>query len=77
MSKGPLCSPEMCARAVWMVYEHARDHLSQWATITSIASKIGGSALRRLGYAPNKQERATDVVLQQAEALPDVWSVAA
>jgi transposase len=27
-----------------MVYEHGREHASQWAAITSIASKIGCSA---------------------------------
>jgi transposase len=27
-----------------MVYEHAKDHPSQWAAITSIASKIGCSS---------------------------------
>ncbi len=44
MSKRPRFSPEVRDRAVRMVYEHAKDHPSQWAAITSIASKIGCSA---------------------------------
>jgi transposase len=42
-------SPEVRERAVRMVLEHAGDHPSQWATISSIASKIGctGETLRK------------------------------
>ena len=41
-------SPEVRARAVRMVREHRGDHSSQWATIASIAAKIGctGETLR-------------------------------
>jgi transposase-like protein len=37
-------SPEVRARAVRMVLEHAGDHASQWAAIGSIAGKIGCTA---------------------------------
>ena len=37
-------SPEVRARAVRMVMEHAAEHESQWAAISSIAEKIGCSA---------------------------------
>ena len=40
----PNYSPEVRARAVRMVAEHEREHASQWATIVSIAAKIGCSA---------------------------------
>ncbi len=32
---------EVRERAVRMVFEHEREHSSQWATIVSIAEKIG------------------------------------
>ena len=34
-------SPELRERAVRMVVEHQGEHASQWATISSIASKVG------------------------------------
>jgi transposase len=42
-------SPEIRERAVRMVFESEREHISQWAAILSIAEKIGCSveALRR------------------------------
>lgn len=45
----PNFSPEVRERAVRMVREHRGDHASQWASIVSIAAKIGCTAetLRR------------------------------
>ena len=42
-------SPEVRARAVGLVFEDEKDHSSRWATVTSIAAKIGCTAetLRR------------------------------
>jgi transposase len=37
-------SPEVQQRAVRMVLEHGSDHASRWATIGSIAAKIGCTA---------------------------------
>ena len=44
MSTTKRYSPEVRERAVRMVFEHQSDHDSQWATMTSIASKIGCTA---------------------------------
>ena len=41
MKKPIKFSPESRERAVRMVMEHRKDHSSQWATIESIAPKIG------------------------------------
>jgi transposase len=41
MNKSKRYSPEIRERAVRMVFEHERDHSSQWATICSVATKIG------------------------------------
>ena len=32
--------------------------------------------LRKYGYPPDKQEKATQTVLQQAEVLSEMWAVA-
>ena len=43
-SKSPRYSSEMRERAVRMVHEHRTEHASEWATIISIAAKIGCKA---------------------------------
>src|ERR1700687_5534899 len=42
-------SPEVRERAVRMVREHGSEHASQWAAMSSIASKVGctGETLRK------------------------------
>jgi len=34
-------APEVRERAVGMVFDHERDHPSRWATVVSLAEKIG------------------------------------
>ncbi len=49
MKTATTCAPEVRARAVRLVQEHPGEHESPWATIQSIAGKIGCTAetLRR------------------------------
>jgi transposase len=49
MSKKTRYSPELRDRAVRMVFEHTHEHASQWATMRSVAEKLGCTveALRR------------------------------
>ena len=49
MARHSKYSPELRERAVRMVFEHAPEHPSQWATMRSVAEKLGCTveALRR------------------------------
>jgi len=50
----------------WTVRENVRAHLRV------IVKRI----LRRYGYPPDKQEKATQTVLEQAEVLSEDWAIA-
>ena len=50
MNKSNKFSPEVRERAVRMVQEHRGDYPSLWATVESIAPKIGCSSQTLLGW---------------------------
>ncbi len=56
-------SPEVRQRAVRMVLDHGVDHASQWATIGSVAAKIGCTAETR-----RKWVRQANEILRKASA---------
>jgi hypothetical protein len=39
-----------------------------------LAASPGAKAQRKYGYPPDKQEKATQMVLEQAEALSQAWA---
>jgi len=43
MARNTRYSPEVRERAVRMVLEHRQDYASEWATMTSVADKLGMS----------------------------------
>ncbi len=68
-------SPEDRERAVRMVFEHQSDHDSQWAAMTSIASKIGCPAetlrkwVRRAERDQGRREGTTTDERERLKAL--------
>jgi len=65
-------SPEVRARAVRMVLEHAGDHASQWAAIGSIAAKIGCTAETLRGWvrqAERDQGQRPDPTSEERERI--------
>jgi transposase len=68
-------SPELRERAVRLVQEHAHAHPSQWATIRSVAEKLGCTteALRRwVRQAERDQGRRPGLSTDERQRLKDL-----
>ena len=68
-------SPELRERAVRLVHEHAHAHPSQWATIRSVAEKLGCTteALRRwVRQAERDQGRRPGLTTDERQRLKEL-----
>src|SRR5690348_3089029 len=75
MARPSKYSPELRDRAVRLVQEHAHEHPSQWATIRSVAEKLGCTteALRRwVRQAERDQGRRPGLTTGERERLKDL-----
>lgn len=75
MDKRTRYSPEVRERAVRLVFDHEGEHGSQWATITSIAAKIGCSseALRNwVRQAERDQGKRSGVTTIERERIKEL-----
>jgi transposase len=75
MKKTVKFCPEVRERAVRMVFEHRKGHPSQWATVESIAGKIGCTAqtllswVRRYERDAGQRDGPTTAEQQRVKAL--------
>ncbi|CAG9172701.1 hypothetical protein LMG23994_02471 [Cupriavidus pinatubonensis] len=67
MRKSVKFSPEVRERAVRMVFEHREEHESQWATVVSIAGKIGCTAQTLLTVSNANGRRTLERVRDMAD----------
>lgn len=78
MARPSKYAPELRERAVRMVFEHAHEHPSQWATIRSVAEELGCTteALRRW-VRQAERDGGKRPGLTTSERVQNVWRRAA
>ena len=75
MARPSKYSPELRERGVRMVFDHVSEHPSQWATMRSVAEKLGCTveALRRwVRQAERDQGRRPGLTTDERQLLKDL-----
>ena len=60
-------------------HQRHRNRITDWTVRENIRAQlrvIVKRILRKYGYPPDKQEKATQIVLEQTEVLSEGWAVA-
>ena len=71
----------MCADAPHLVHQPRAPCLgrTRWTIRDNVRAQLRvyvKRILRKYGYPPDKQEKATQTVLEQAEVLSEIWAAA-
>ena len=68
----------LSARSHWAALEPVEGKIEDWTLRENVRAnlrRLVERILRKHGYPPDKQEKATRTVLEQAEVLPAGWAL--